>query len=106
MRVIVMMTGFVGVVMGGFGEVAVFEDVYFGRRDAAAVYRFNFESSVEVEHGNCLVKNACGNSGRKQRAEKHIAGDACKAVEISNAHKVGLVYSMLRDACAVKWKRL
>lgn len=54
MRMIVvrMMAG-----MPGFRQMTVFENVYFDRRDAAAVYRFNVQAGVQTERGGRLLEH-------------------------------------------------
>ena len=77
----------------GFGEVGFFgrlgsvEDEDASGRDAAAVCLFDFEGGSEIERGDGVVQDLGGEPGVEQSAEEHVAADAGKAVEVSDAHE-------------------
>ena len=65
--------------------LAVYDYINLGCTDAAAIYTLDFEGCTNVQGINCLPKKIGGNSGVDERAEKHVAADPGKAVEIGDA---------------------
>ena len=82
---ILMRLGMVTVTVA-FREGTCLKHMHLGAGDSAAVYGFDFQACVEIECSRCIVQNLRRNAGVKQRSEKHVAGDAGKAIKISNTH--------------------
>ena len=72
--------------MGGFGQLAVFEDLDFGAGDAAAVDFFDFEGRAQVEGGGGVVEDLRVEAGVEEGSEEHVTTDAGEAVEVCDAH--------------------
>ena len=70
-----------------FGQHVPFEDMNLGRGDAAAVDLLDFERCAEIQGARGLLQDGEGYTGIHQGAEKHVAGDAGKAIQISNPHQ-------------------
>jgi len=72
--------GLLAVAMGGFGELALFEDMDLGRVNAAAVCFFDLEDCAEVEGVGGVVEDLGGETGVDEGSEEHVATDAGEAV--------------------------
>lgn len=70
-----------------FSRLAVLEDLYFDRGDSAAIDLAERERCIQIESFYRIVKNFSWNAGVDQCCKKHVATDAGKAVEISDAHE-------------------
>lgn len=69
-----------------FGELAVFEDVYFGAGDAAAIDFFDLEGRSEVDGGGGVVQDLRIEASVEEGTEEHVATDAGEAIEVGDAH--------------------
>ncbi len=65
--------------------VAIYQDVNFGRTDAAAIYAGNRQRGAYLQGCNCPLKEFGWNSGVNQCSQKHVAADAGEAVEVGGA---------------------
>jgi hypothetical protein len=63
------------------------ENIHFGRSDSAAIHSRNFQPRSDIQSCGSIFQELRRNSSVHQRAQKHVAADAGKAVEVSNAHK-------------------
>src|SRR5271157_1227338 len=66
--------------------LAVHNDINFGRRNAIAIDPRHLQRGTNVEPLHRLLQQLERNARVHQRAKKHIAADAGKAFEVSNAH--------------------
>jgi hypothetical protein len=67
-----------------FFAVGVYID--FGRGNSAAQHPRNLQPRADVERGDCVFQKLWRHSGIHQRAQKHVAADAGKTVEVGYAH--------------------
>src|SRR5260370_18533140 len=66
---------------------AVDDHINFRRTDAAAIYTRDLEPRSDVERSDGFLQQPERASGVQQRAQKHVAADAGKTIEVGNAHK-------------------
>src|SRR6267378_4380876 len=67
-------------------------DIYFGSRDPAPYYPGNLQPRPKlcrgVKRGDGFRQHSRRNSSIHQRAQKHVAADAGKTFEVSDAHRI------------------
>ena len=89
MRMLVIVFGFVmkrvGIVLSRVLSLPVYQDVDFGGADPAPIYTSDLKRRAEVQCCNRLTKEFGRNSGIDQGAEKHVATDPGKAIEVGKA---------------------
>src|ERR1700722_688144 len=83
-----------------FSELRAIVDVDLCGGDSAAIDLFDRECRVEIEGGDGFVEDLWIYSGVDECSEKHIAADAGKAVEVSDAHEKHCF--MFRCACLTR----
>jgi hypothetical protein len=66
---------------------AVNVDVQLGSHDAATADPRNLKSRSNIQRRDCILEQLRRNSGIQQGAQKHVAANAGKAVEVGYAHK-------------------
>ncbi len=74
-------------VRGCLRRRGAFEHMDFGARDAAAIHGLNLQAGVNIKRGNSLLQHLHRNACVHDCAKKHVAGDAGKAIKISDAHR-------------------
>jgi flagellar basal body rod protein FlgG len=63
-------------------------DIYFGRRNSAAHNPRNLQTRAYVKRRHCVFQELWRHTHIQQRAQKHVAADSGKTVEVGYAHKV------------------
>src|SRR5271157_2647229 len=85
---------------------AVHQDVKFGGGDACPSHTRKLQRRADVQVRDGLLEQLERNAGVEQRAEKHIAADAGKTIEIGNAHGIrrtaGENFMIGKARCSVK----
>src|SRR6266852_1918185 len=68
---------------------AVGVDVQLGGRDPAAIHPRNLQASSDIQRRDRVLEQFRRHPGIHQGAQKHVAADAGKAVEVGYAHRRG-----------------
>jgi hypothetical protein len=69
----------------------VYEYIYLGRADTAAIHSRNFQAGPDVQGRGRVFEEFRRHSSIDQCAEKHVAAHSRKAVEIRYAHRKSVV---------------
>jgi len=89
---------------------AVRVDVHLGGGNAAPHCALDLQPGADVECGDCVFEKLGRHSSVYQRAEKHVAADAGKTVEVGYAHnenrrRSSVVSSLAKPLLTPVWKR-
>jgi len=66
--------------------LAVDNHIDLGRGDSVAVHATDIQRGSDVQAANRFQQQLRRDPGRDERAQKHVAADPRKAVQISNSH--------------------
>jgi hypothetical protein len=69
----------------------VYEHIYLGRADTAAIHPRNFQAGPDVQGRDRVFEEFRRHSGIDQCAEEHIAAHSREAVEVGYAHRKSVV---------------
>jgi hypothetical protein len=67
--------------------LAIDNHVDLGRGDSIAIHAADLQRGSNVQAANRFQQQLRRNPGRDKRAQKHVAADSRKAVQISNSHE-------------------
>jgi len=81
---------------------AVRVDVHLGGGNAAPHCALDLQPGADVECGDCVFEKLGRHSSVYQRAEKHVAADAGKTVEVGYAHNE----NRRRSSVVRRWRTL
>lgn len=74
------------------------QHIHLGSRDTAAAHLAHLEARTHIQRGSRLLKQAERSAGIHKGAKQHVAADAGKALQISNAHRSRILNGWLGAA--------